>query len=115
MSKVPATANELFDVLRPLQEKKGFYFNWDEKMTLDLLEQLLVTKERYGYMACPCRFANGEYAKDKDIVCPCAYREADVKEFDACYCGLYVSSELNEARASCPIVPERRPPEKIIL
>jgi ferredoxin-thioredoxin reductase catalytic subunit len=28
-------------------------------MTLDLLDQILVTKERYGYMACPCLFANG--------------------------------------------------------
>ena len=115
MSKGPATAKDLFEVLRPLQEKKGFYFNWDERMTLDLLEQLLVTKERYGYMACPCRFANGDYARDKDIVCPCSYREADVKEFGACYCGLYVSGELNKAQASCPIVPERRPPENILL
>lgn len=115
MSKGPANGQELLAVLRPFQEKKGFYFNWDEKMTLDLLDQLLVTKERYGYMACPCRFANGEYEKDKDIICPCAYREEDVKEFGACYCGLYVNSELNEKQAACPVVPERRPPENILL
>lgn len=115
MSKGATTAKELFTILRPFQEKKGFYFNWDEKMTFALLEQLLVTKERYGYMACPCRFANGEYKKDKDIICPCSYREADVKEFGACYCGLYVCSKLNQNQAACPIVPERRPPENILL
>ncbi|CAK7060521.1 MAG: hypothetical protein DELT_01413 [Desulfovibrio sp.] len=115
MSKAPATAKDLYDILRPLQEKKGFHFNWDEKMTLDLLEQLLATKDRYGYMACPCRFANGEYENDKDIICPCAYRAEDVAEFGACYCGLYLRGDLNETRAACPIVPERRPPEKIIF
>lgn len=115
MSKGVSTATELYAVLRPLQEKKGFYFNWDERMTLDLLEQLLVTKERYGYMTCPCRFANGEYQKDKDIICPCSYRADDVREYGACYCGLYLSAELNEKKASCPVVPERRPPEKILF
>jgi hypothetical protein len=56
----PATAEELRTMLRPLQEKKGYYFNKDDSLTLPLLEELLVTKERYGYMACPCRLANGE-------------------------------------------------------
>lgn len=115
MRKPPMTAKELFAVLRPLQEKKGYSFNWDETVTLDLLEQLLVTRARYGYMACPCRFANGEYARDNDIVCPCIYREADVREFGACYCGLYLSRELNEKKMPCPVVPDRRPPDNILL
>lgn len=116
MSKGPATAQELYDVLRPLQEKKGYYFNADMDMTMPLLEQLLVTRARYGYMACPCRFANGEYAKDKDIICPCVYREADVAEFGTCFCGLYVSKACHDGLVPfVSVVPERRPPENIIF
>jgi ferredoxin-thioredoxin reductase catalytic subunit len=114
MSKTPAAARDLYTMLRPLQEKKGFFFNSDMGMTLDVLEQLLVTRERYGYMACPCRLANGEYERDRDILCPCAYREADVREFGACYCGLYVSEACARGEIPLPIVPERRPPENII-
>ena len=115
MSQRPATARELFDFMGPVQEKKGFFFNSDKQMVLDLLEQLLATKERYGYMACPCRFANGEYAKDKDIICPCTYRAADVAEYGACYCGLYVSEACIRGEKPLVLVPERRPPENILF
>ena len=57
-------AQGLYDTLRPLQEAKGRFFNPDMAMTLDLLGNLLVNKERYGYMACPCRLAAGEKEKD---------------------------------------------------
>ena len=108
------TAAELRTTLAPLQARRGYHFNNDESMTAPLLEQLLVTKERYGYMACPCRLASGDYQADKDIICPCVYREADVQEYGCCFCGLYVSAAWNEgsiAHASC--IPDRRPPEKV--
>ncbi len=108
------TPRRLFDILRPLQEKKGYFFNKDTEMTLSLLEQLLATKERYGYMACPCRLANGQYDNDRDIICPCVYREEDVAEFGSCFCGLYVSKAWNDGELPQEVVPERRPPEKII-
>jgi ferredoxin-thioredoxin reductase catalytic subunit len=107
-------AKTLFASLKKLQEPKGYFFNADMDMTMPLLESLLANKARYGYMACPCRLANGEYDKDKDIVCPCAYREPDVREYGACFCGLYVSREWNEGKIPHAIVPERRPPEKIL-
>ncbi|MCC8193673.1 MAG: ferredoxin:thioredoxin reductase [Deltaproteobacteria bacterium] len=115
MSELPANAQELHDILGPLQEKKGYFFNHDRTMSFPLLEQLLVTRGMYGYMACPCRLANGEYAKDKDIVCPCVYREADVAEFGTCYCGLYVSREWNEKKTVFRAIPDRRPPGNIVL
>lgn len=106
-------ARQLRERLRPLQEGKGYFFNKDEDLTLDLLEQLLITRKTYGYMACPCRLANGVYDLDKDIICPCVYREPDVREFGACFCGLYVSKAYNEGRIPQVTVPERRPPENI--
>ncbi|MDD4952292.1 MAG: ferredoxin-thioredoxin reductase catalytic domain-containing protein [Desulfovibrionaceae bacterium] len=103
----------LYDTLKNIQEPKGYYFNKDTDMTMALLEGLVVNRERLGYMACPCRLANGEYDQDKDIICPCAYREADVKEFGSCFCGLYVSKDWNEGKIEQRLVPERRPPENI--
>ncbi len=109
------TARELLEKLRPFQEAKGYYFNKDMDMTLALLESLLQNKERFGHMACPCRLAQNDYEKDRDIICPCAYREADVAEFGACYCGLYVSKAWNDETGAHKKVPERRPPEKIFF
>lgn len=105
---------ELHDKLKSFQEKKGYFFNRDTDMVMQLLEMLLVNKERYGHMACPCRLATGSYEMDKDIVCPCVYREADVAEYGSCFCGLYVSRECNEGRLPQRVVPERRPPEKVL-
>jgi len=109
------TAEKLYENLRKLQEPKGYFFNKDMDMTMPLLESLLINKERYGYMVCPCRLASGDFEQDRDIVCPCVYREPDVEEYGACYCGLYVSKEWNEEKIAHETVPERRPPEKVAL
>jgi Ferredoxin-thioredoxin reductase, catalytic subunit len=105
---------QLFDMLKRIQEPKGYFFNPDTTMTMPLLEGLLTNKERLGYMACPCRLANGAFDDDKDIVCPCEYREADVKEFGTCFCGLYGSKAWVEGKVEKVVVPERRPVEKIL-
>ena len=110
------TPQSLYALLRPVQEAKGYYFNVDlSGMTLPLLESLLVNKDRYGYMACPCRLANGKRELDQDVICPCTYREPDVLEFGACYCGLYVSKAVAESDDETPEVPERRPPSNIMV
>ncbi|MEK6196197.1 MAG: ferredoxin:thioredoxin reductase [Deltaproteobacteria bacterium] len=106
-------AQELFEMLRKVQEPKGFFFNNDRERVFDLLEALLANKERYGYMVCPCRLAAGDRDADRDIICPCAYREADVVEFGSCYCNLYVSEAWNQGVISEEYIPERRPPEKM--
>ena len=100
---------KLHDVLRKVQEPQGYYFNTDEKRTYELLEGLLENKERYGYMSCPCRLASGDRKKDRDILCPCVYREADVKDYESCYCNLYVSRDWNDEKMPHEYVPERRP------
>ena len=103
---------QLYEQLRKIQEPKGYYFNKDKQLVFELLESLLVNKDRYGYMACPCRLASGDRENDRDIYCPCVYREPDVEEFGSCYCGLYVSKEYNDGKIEKQYVPERRPPEK---
>jgi ferredoxin-thioredoxin reductase catalytic subunit/glutaredoxin len=103
--------DDLFEKLKTLNEKKGYFFNANRERTFDLLRGLLTNKDRYGYMACPCRLAAGEKEADKDIFCPCVYREPDVKEYGSCYCGLYVSADWNAGKLERVVVPERRPPE----
>ncbi|MFP4474383.1 MAG: ferredoxin-thioredoxin reductase catalytic domain-containing protein [Desulfatibacillaceae bacterium] len=105
------TVDELYEKLKGLQEPKGYYFNKDTDLVRELLAGLLENRERYGYMACPCRLAMGDREADRDIICPCVYREPDVKEYGACYCWLYVSEDWNEDRMSHEVVPERRPPQ----
>jgi ferredoxin-thioredoxin reductase catalytic subunit len=103
---------QLYEMLRKMQEPKGYFFSRDKEWVLDILRGLLTNKERYGYMSCPCRLASGDREKDKDIICPCVYRAPDVEEYGSCYCNLYVSKEWNEDKIPHVYVPERRPPEK---
>ena len=105
----------LYELLKKLQEPKGFFFNKDKERVLELLDALLTNKERYGYMSCPCRLASGNRENDKDIICPCEYREPDVKEHGSCYCNLYVSELWNEEKVPHEYIPERRLPEKMTL
>lgn len=103
---------DLYDMLKKVQEPKGFFFNKDKDWVLSILGDLLINKDRYGYMACPCRLASGTREKDVDIICPCQYRPEDIKEYGSCYCNLYVSPEWNEGKIEHQYVPERRPAEK---
>lgn len=108
-------ASELYEKLKKVHEPKGYYFSNDNARVMELVEALLVNKARYGYMVCPCRLASGDRDNDRDIICPCDYREPDVAEFGSCYCNLYVSKEWNEGKIEEEYVPERRPPEKMFL
>lgn len=105
----------LYEQLKKVQEPKGYYFNTDMERVLDLMDALLTNKGRYGYMGCPCRLVSGDRENDRDIICPCVYREPDVAEYGSCYCNLYVSKEWNEKTSPPEYVPERRPPEKIVF
>jgi ferredoxin-thioredoxin reductase catalytic subunit len=106
------TVEKLYETLKDIQERQGYCFNKDKAMVFELLAGLLTNKERYGYMACPCRLASGNRERDRDIICPCIYRVPDVAEYGSCYCNLYVSREWNEEKFPHVYVPERRPPEK---
>lgn len=109
MLGVRTEVDALYETLRKIQEPKGYYFNRDKEKTFQLLRALMVNKDRYGYMSCPCRLALGNREKDKDIICPCVYRKPDMVEFGSCYCNLYVSKEWNEGSIERHLVPERRP------
>ena len=108
-------AQELYERMKKVQEAKGYYFNQNRERTFELLDALLVNKERYGYMGCPCRLLCGDRKADRDIICPCVYSVPDIEEYGSCYCNLYVSQDWNAGKIPHEYVPERRPPEKMMF
>jgi len=91
-------------------EGAGYHLNPDRDFTLGLVEGLLTNARRYGYQVCPCRLATGNKEKDLDIICPCDYRDADLVDWGACYCALYVGDAVLVGTKKVGPVPERRPP-----
>jgi ferredoxin-thioredoxin reductase catalytic subunit len=106
----PEEIDRLYKKLQGEAESAGYHLNPDTTMTRRLLEGMLVNEKRYGYPACPCRLASGDKESDIDIICPCDYRDADLADYGACYCSLYVSREVAEGNKKVSSIPERRPP-----
>lgn len=98
----------LYEKIKKQAEGSGYFLNPDGQFAKDLVEGLLVNDERYGYMLCPCRLSSGERVKDLDIICPCDYRDADITDFGACYCALYVSGKVVKGEQEVQPIPERR-------
>ncbi len=104
--------DKLYKKLNKEAEASGYHLNTDIEFTKDLINGLIINENRYGYWACPCRLASGKKEEDIDIICPCDYRDADVNEYDTCYCGLYVSQAVIDGKKEIGKIPERRPPEQ---
>ncbi|MCQ8893827.1 MAG: ferredoxin:glutaredoxin reductase [Methanolinea sp.] len=98
--------------LRKDAEAGGYILNPDDEFVRRLVKGICVNEKRYGYAACPCRLATGRRDEDRDIICPCDYRDADLEEHGACYCALYVSPAVAAGERSLSSIPERRPPRK---
>jgi ferredoxin-thioredoxin reductase catalytic subunit len=106
------TPERLYEVLSKYAESQGIELNRDREFVMDIMAGLLSNEERYGYRSCPCRLATGIKENDRDIICPCLYRDPDVKDYGSCYCSLYVSRDWNEGKTKRVKVPERRPMER---
>ena len=106
----PDSVDRLHSQLDKEAKAAGYNLNNDMDFVQELVKGLLINEIRYGYRACPCRLASGNKEDDLDIICPCYYRDADLNDFDACYCALYVSAEVVNGKKKVGPVPERRPP-----
>ena len=106
----PDKVDRLYERLNREAEAGGYHLNPDADFTRNLLKSLLINEQRYGYWACPCRLASGNKEEDRDIVCPCDYRDPDLNDYHACYCALYVSEATLKGEATIGSIPERRPP-----
>ena len=113
MSGVSDITDDEVDVfykkLKKQIESVGYHLNPDVDFTKELLRSIIVNEKRYGYGACPCRLASGDKIDDFDLICPCDYRDSDLTDYDACYCGLYVSGKILSGKKKLTSIPERRP------
>jgi ferredoxin-thioredoxin reductase catalytic subunit len=108
MEVVQADIDKLYEKLKKDAQSYGYHLNPDEQFTKDLIKGLLVNEGRYKYQSCPCRLSAGEIEKDRDIICPCDYRDDDINDYGACYCGLYVNQEIVDKTKELKSIPERR-------
>lgn len=97
---------ELYALLKK-EEEKGYYLHKNYQHCMDIIQSLLDNLENYGYLNCPCRLTNGDAEKDKHNICPCSYRNIDVKEFGACYCHLFVSETHKDNENFFPEIEDR--------
>ena len=101
----------LYRIVERDANEGGYLLNPDDSFTRELIRGLVINTQRYGYAACPCRLASGSQADDLDIVCPCDYRDADLNEYGACYCALYVTEEIASGKRKLKPLPDRREKE----
>ena len=113
MQPQPAEIESLYRRLDQEAEAAGYHLNPDVEFTKDLVAGLLVNEKRYGYWNCPCRLASGNRQEDLDIICPCDYRDADIAEYGACYCALYVNEPIKAGQQKARSIPERRPKNRL--
>jgi ferredoxin-thioredoxin reductase catalytic subunit/rubredoxin len=97
-----------YSEIKEIAQKGGYHLNPDEEMTIALIDGLVVNNERYKDEVCPCRLFRGTLEDNLDIVCPCYYRDDDLAEYGACFCGLYVTQEVIDSGGPEAQVPERR-------
>ncbi|TCL69329.1 ferredoxin-thioredoxin reductase catalytic subunit [Hydrogenispora ethanolica] len=105
----PAAVAALFQKLQREAAAAGYHLNPDQEFTMALVEGLLVNSERYGAPVCPCRLASDIAEEDRDIVCPCDYRDPDLNDFGSCFCALYVSEKIARGEAKPHSIRDRRP------
>ena len=113
MSPAPPSEDETEARLKKLDreaEEGGYHLNHDREFTKNLVRGLLVNERRFGYPSCPCRISMGNRDEDRDIICPCDYRDPDLDQYNACYCALYVSDAVLKEKLAVSSIPERRPP-----
>jgi ferredoxin-thioredoxin reductase catalytic subunit len=115
MDKIIIPQQDIDDTYYKLKEDAesgGYFLNPESDFTKDLVRSLLFNEKRYNYRACPCRLSSGIKEDDIDIICPCDYRDPDLNDFSACYCGLYVSKKIAKGEEILRPIPERRPVSK---
>lgn len=85
---------------------RGWVVNPDPGLTDAVVSGLAAQAARLGKPYCPCRDVDGGPA-DRDVICPCAYAQADIDASGQCYCGLFLARSKDPSTVSS--IPERRP------
>lgn len=116
MSEIEITAQDITNYINTLKKfaiKTGYTLNPDESFLKIIAQGLSENKKRFGYASCPCRIADGKIELDRDIICPCVYRDPDLEEYGRCLCGLYVNEEYISGTKGRDPIPDRRKTHKM--
>ena len=105
MRTVPEIEAEILAAAR----EDGYRLNPDREITEGIIEGIAANEETLGYWRCPCRMSAGDRAADLDIICPCQYRDDDLRDHGRCYCALYVTQDYLDRGSPGDPIPERRP------
>ena len=106
------TADDVRSYVERIAGKHDWKLVANREMLDHLVNGLLENFNRYGYYNCPCRDSQNDRKKDRDIICPCDYRNPDIEEYGQCYCALYVRKDVHEGKTALQPIPERRPANK---
>lgn len=74
-------------------ESNGIRLNPDERQLAVVLRGLVRNRERFGERYCPCRIRTGDPEKDQQIICPCIFRDEELKADGRCHCNLFFTQE----------------------
>ena len=105
------SSDEVRRFIRSVADHKGWIVNREPGFVEDLVEGFKTNFSRYGFFQCPCRDSYGDRTKDKDIMCPCEYAQADIDEYGQCFCGLFLAPDFYDSHDEIDGIPERRPDE----
>ncbi len=97
---------DYINIFKRVAEKKEWEVNPDNDLLLSFAEGLIINREKHGMPLCPCRLATGKKEVDRLITCPCVYAPKDIKEYNRCYCGLYVSKNYEEKKDVATPIPD---------
>jgi len=95
---------KLYETLRGIQEQKGYFFNKDRKLVLQLLEDSSPTRNATATCAVHAGWGPGGVKRTRHHL-SVRLSEPDVKEYGTCYCSLYVSKAWNEGKIPPVYVP----------
>lgn len=87
----PETEEEMRAWVEEEAQKCGYRLNEDERQLGVVIRGLVRNRERFGDRFCPCRIRSGAPEKDREIICPCIFREEEVKADGRCHCNLFFS------------------------
>ena len=106
--KKEKTTEDTKRFVEKIAKHKGWKMNPDENHSEYIVKGLTKNFNRYGYYSCPCRWADGTWEKDKDLVCPCDYAPPDLEEFGYCFCRLFLTEEFFASGKPAEKIPARR-------
>lgn len=105
------TPEELFEKYTKDIANQGIYLNPDKDFTIELIRGILVNRERYGEDYCPCRLVSEIEEIDRQIICPCIFRDSDIDQYGQCYCALFVNQEWIDSGMERQIPDQWQPDE----